>query len=117
MFKRIKTKIEHATTEAYTDENGNVLWYRISPNEGYKLHGIELDEIVVDEYGNETGKVKLGYTKFYTTAGANYDFEKNERKIYAKPDTEEDEIVDVESVDSEIEEKARAYDILMGADE
>ena len=82
MFKRIKTKIEHAKFETYTDENGNVLWYRISPNEGYKLHEITLDENVVDEYGNETGEIKQGFTTSYITAGADYDFEKNERQIY-----------------------------------
>ena len=83
MFKRIKTKIEHATFKARTDENGNILSYRISPNEGYKLHEITLDENVVDEYGNETGEIKQGFTTSYITAGANYDFEKNPREIYA----------------------------------
>lgn len=82
MFKRIKTKIEHATFEAYKDENGNVLWYRISPNEGYKLHEVTLDEIVIDENGNETGEIKQGFTTSYITAGADYDFAKNERQIY-----------------------------------
>ena len=84
MFKKVRTKITHAKTETYTDENGNVLWYRISPNEGYKLHEITLDEIVVDEYGNETGEVKLGFTESYVTAGVDYDFEKNERQIYVE---------------------------------
>ena len=83
MFKRIKTKIEHAKFETYTDENGNVLWYRISPNEGYKLHEVTLDEIVLDENGNETGEIKQGFTTSYITAEAKYDFENNEREIYA----------------------------------
>lgn len=78
MFKRVKTKIEYATTEAYTDENGNILWYRITPNEGYKLH-----EITLDEVENETSEPKLGFTTSYVTAGVNYDFEKNVREIYA----------------------------------
>lgn len=82
MFKRIKTKIEHAKFETYTDENGNILWYRISPNEGYKLHEITLDEIVLDENGNETGEIKQGFTTSYITAGVDYDFVKNERQIY-----------------------------------
>lgn len=84
MFKRIKTKIEHAKFETYTDENGNVLWYRISPNEGYKLHEVTLDEEVCDEETLEsTGEIRLGFTTSYVTAGAGYDFEMNEREIYA----------------------------------
>lgn len=82
MYKRIKTKIEHATTKARLDDDGNILSYRISPNEGYKLHEITLDEPDVDENGNETGEIRLGFTESYVTAGADYDFEKNEREIY-----------------------------------
>lgn len=82
MYKRIKTKIQHATFEARTDENGEIISYRISPNEGYKLHEITLDEIVLDEYGNETGEIKQGFTTSYITAGVDYDFETNERQIY-----------------------------------
>ena len=78
MYKRIKTKIEHATTKARLDADENILSYRISPNEGYKLH-----EITLDEKNDETGEVILGYTNAYVTAGADYDFEKNEREIYA----------------------------------
>lgn len=83
MYKRIKTKVEHASFKVRTDADGNILSYRISPNEGYKLHEITLDEEVCDEYGKETGEIKLGYTESYVTAGAGYDFEKNERQIYA----------------------------------
>jgi hypothetical protein len=82
MYKRIKTKIEHATFRARMDEDGNILSYRISPNEGYKLHEITLDEAVLDENGIETGEVKQGFTTSYITAGVNYDFTKNERQIY-----------------------------------
>lgn len=81
MYKRIKTKIEHATFKTRTDAEGNVLSYRISPNEGYKLH-----EITLDETDDETGEVNPGFTRSYITAGANYDFSKNERKIYIKED-------------------------------
>lgn len=117
MYKEIEAKLENTIFEA-REENGEILSYRIRPAEGYKLHAITLDEEVMNEETLEpTGKIKLGYTKAYVTAGVNYDFEKNDRKIYAKPDTEEDEIVDADSTDSEIEEKAKAYDILMGADE
>lgn len=117
MYKEIEAKLENTIFEARTDENGKVISYRISPAEGYKLHEVTLDEPVTDENGNETSKKKLGYTKSYVTASGSYDFEKNDRKIYAKPESDEEEIVDAESVDSEIKEKAKAYDILIGADE
>ena len=84
MYKKIKTKIEHATFKVRIDADGNILSYRISPNEGYKLHEVTLDEPVVDENGNETGEKKLGFTKSYVTAGVGYDFEKNEREIYVE---------------------------------
>lgn len=117
MYKEIEAKLENTIFEA-REENREIISYRIRPAEGYKLHEVTLDEEVMNEETLEpTGKIKLGYTKAYVTAGVNYDFEKNDRKIYAKPDTEEDEIVDADSTDSEIEEKAKAYDILMGADE
>lgn len=83
MFKEIYPKIPNTIFEAYRNEANETLWYRISPEKGYKLHEITLDEFVVDEFGNETGKIKLGYTESYITAGANYDFCKNERQIYA----------------------------------
>lgn len=82
MYKRIKTKIEHTTFDARTNSNGDIISYRISPDEGYRLHEITLDEIVLDDFGNETGEVKTGFTTSYITAGVSYDFEKNERQIY-----------------------------------
>ena len=57
--------------------------YKIRPCEGYKLHEKSRDETEVDEYGYETGAVIKGYTTGVVTAGADYDFEKNEREIYA----------------------------------
>ena len=78
MYKETESKIENTIFEARTDEKGNILSYRISPKEGYKLH-----EITLDETNEETGEVKLGFTTSYITAGVNYDFEKNERQIYA----------------------------------
>lgn len=83
MYKNIEPKIENTIFEARVDENENIISYRISPSDGYKLHEITLDEKVIDENGNETDKTKLGFTTSYITAGANYDFEKNERQIYA----------------------------------
>ena len=84
MFKEIQPKIENTIFEACQNEADETLWYRISPVEGYKLHEVTLDEEVMNEETLEpTGKIKLGYTKSYVTAGAEYDFEKNEREIYA----------------------------------
>ncbi|MBE7033674.1 MAG: hypothetical protein E7406_05550 [Ruminococcaceae bacterium] len=77
MLKETDTKIKNAIFKARTDENGKILSYRIFPAEGYKLHEITLDEADV-----ETGEVNLGFTESYITAGAGYDFEKNEREIY-----------------------------------
>ena len=84
MYKEIESKIDNTIFEARTDKNGETISYRISPAEGYKLHEITLDEDVIDEETLEsTGEIKLGFTGAYVTAGANYDFEKNERQIYA----------------------------------
>lgn len=83
MFKEIYPKIPNTIFEAYRNEANETLWYRISPEEGYKLHEISLDEPVVDENFNETGEIKLGFTTSYVTAGVFYDFKKNERQIYA----------------------------------
>ena len=84
MYKEIEPKIKNTVFEARIDENGETISYRISPAEGYKLHEITLDEEVVDEEPLEsTGEITIGFTKSYITAGADYDFEKNEREIYA----------------------------------
>ena len=83
MYKEIEAIIENTKCETRIDEKGNIISYRISPLEGYKLHEITLDEPLIDEETlQETGKTKLGFTTSYITAGANYDFEKNERQIY-----------------------------------
>ena len=84
MYKETESKIENTLFEARTAENGKILSYRIRPAKGYKLHEVTLDESVVDEHGNETGEIKKGYTESYVTAGADYDFIKNEREIYAE---------------------------------
>lgn len=118
MYKEIEPIIENTIFEARMSENEEILSYRIFPAEGYKLHETTLDEEVFDEETHEsTGKIKKGYTTSYVTASGTYDFEKNDRQIYAKPENEEDELVNSDFVDPEIEEKAKAYDILMGVDE
>lgn len=83
MYKEIKPLINNTRCEA-REVDGKVISFRIRPVEGYKLHVNTLDEPIIDkETGEETGKIKLGYTISYITAGANYDFVKNERQIYA----------------------------------
>ena len=84
MYKEIEPLIENTICEARVDAEGNVISYLIRPADGYKLHEITLDEPVINEETmEETGEIKLGYTKSYVTAGANYDFVKNDRQIYA----------------------------------
>lgn len=84
MYKEIRPLLENTLCEV-REKNGEIVSYRIRPIEGYKLHEITLDENVIDEDGIETGETKKGFTTSYITAGANYDFEKNEREIYAVP--------------------------------
>lgn len=79
MYKEIKPLLDNILCEA-REKNGKIVSYRIRPAEGYKLHEVTLDEI-----DDKTEKVILGFTNSYITAGANYDFEKNEREIYAVP--------------------------------
>lgn len=73
--------IENAIIEEITINNNKA--YKIRPEKGYKLHEKSRDEAVIDENGNETGEIKRGYTLGVITTGADYDFEKNEREIYA----------------------------------
>lgn len=116
MHKQIEPLIPNTICEA-REQDGKILSYIIRPQEGYKLHEITLDEVVFDkETMQETGEKKLGFTKAYVTASGSYDFEKNERQIYAAP-SDYEAIVKVESDMSEAEEKAKAYDILMGVEE
>lgn len=86
MYKQTEAKLENTIFEA-REMDGKITSYIIRPREGYKLHEITLDEMVFDEETmQETGEKKLGFTKAYVTAGANYDFEKNPREIYAVVD-------------------------------
>lgn len=82
MYKKIEPLVENTLCEA-REKDGITVSYRLRPAEGYKLHEVSLDHMEVDEDGNETGEIILGYTESYITAGANYDFIKNEREIYA----------------------------------
>lgn len=101
--------------------DGVIVYYKVRPAEGYKLHEKGLDMPAYDEEGKETGKIQCGYTTVFTTVGANYDWSKNERKIYAIPIDAEDEILDKEMEENEetyaLKEKAKAYDIITGVAE
>jgi hypothetical protein len=117
MYKEIEPLIENTICEA-REVDGKIVSYRIQPSEGDKLHEKTLDEPIMNkETFEETGKIKCGYTTSYITVGANYDWEKNVSKIYTLPIDAEDEIIDAEVVDSDIEEKAKAYDIITGVEE
>lgn len=85
MYRYIETKIKNTIMQERVNENGNAVNYTILPCDGYKLHEKSRDEIVTDEYGNETGKIKKGYTSGLVTVLANYDFKENIREIYAVP--------------------------------
>jgi hypothetical protein len=85
MYKEIEPLIDNTVCEA-REIDGKIVSYRIRPIEGYQLHEVTLDENVIDENGIETGKIRKGFTESYITAGADYDFEKNEREIYAITD-------------------------------
>ena len=84
MYKDITPIIENTVMQERYNETGKMINYIISPKEGFLLHEKSRDEIVLDESGNETGEIKKGYTKGIVTVLANYDFNENEREIYAK---------------------------------
>jgi hypothetical protein len=83
MYKDIKPIIKNTIMQERVNENGDVVNYTILPCDGYKLHEKSRDENITDEYGNETGKIKKGYTSGLVTVLANYDFKENIREIYA----------------------------------
>ena len=90
MYRDIETLIENTIMQERVNEKGETVSYTILPTNGYKLHEKSRDEIVVDEYGNETGEIIKGYTSGLVTVLANYDFEKNIREIYAVKINSED---------------------------
>lgn len=82
MYKDIETLIENTVMKERYNDNNELINYVISPIKGYMLHEKSRDEIIMDEYGNETG-IKLGYTNGIVTVLINYDFDSNPREIYA----------------------------------
>ena len=83
MYKEITPIIANTVMKERYNEGGVKVNYVISPKEGYLLHEKSRDEAVFDENGNDTGEIKKGFTSGIVTVLANYDFEKNEREIYA----------------------------------
>ena len=83
MYKDIETLIENTKMQERYNDNNELINYVISPVEGYVLHEKSRDEIILDENGNETSEIKLGYTSGIVTVLANYDFKENPREIYA----------------------------------
>ena len=65
--------------------NGKFSSYRVNANEGYKLHDEILDDFELDENGNETDKIILGFSEGTKSCGANYDWKENPREFYAIP--------------------------------
>ena len=80
----IPSLVENTTTQKRIDvETGKTLSYWIRPDEGYLIHTKEYDEPVYDEETmEETGEIRLGFTRGLVTVGHNYDFETNQREIY-----------------------------------
>ena len=75
--------IENAIITEYYNKNNELQAYRISPIVGYKLHIKTRDENVMDEFGNPTGEIKLGFTNTFVQVYKDYDFDKNELEIYS----------------------------------
>ena len=84
MVKAVEPKYLHTVQEAYySDTTGELIGYRISPEDGYKLHDKERDVYIADPETGEVIEDSKGFTSGILTVGWNYDFEANPREIYA----------------------------------
>ena len=83
MYKDIEPIIKNTVMQKRVNEKGETVNYTILPAAGYVLHEKSRDEAIFDESGTATGEIKKGYTGGIVTVLENYDFEKNEREIYA----------------------------------
>lgn len=84
-YKEIeKTLILNTKMKQGVDNKGTIRFFRISPNEGYKLHDKLRDWEEVNPETNETTLHK-GYTEIIASCGADYDFKANPREFYAVP--------------------------------
>lgn len=85
----METLIENATMKKRVDDTtGELLSYRIYPNEGYVLHSTSYDKEVFDEEtGEPTGEILPGFIPYpaFVTVGYNYDFTANPRQLYCVP--------------------------------
>ena len=88
MYKDITPIIENTIMQERYNDNGELINYVISPIEGYLLHEKSRDEMIVDEQGNDTGEIKKGFTSGIITVLVNYDFDINNREIYAVKESE-----------------------------
>ena len=88
MYKDIEPIIKNTVMKERYNDNGEKVNYIISPQKGYLLHEKSRDEAIFDENGVDTGEIKKGYTSGIVTVLANYDFEKNERELYAVKEDE-----------------------------
>lgn len=75
------TEFRHPTT-------GRFLGWYVKPDSGYVLHEITHDEEILDMYGTPTGEWRTCYTRATIFVEYSYDFELNERQIYAKLESE-----------------------------
>lgn len=75
-------------TEQYNHNTGRFLGWWVTPDPGYVMHEISHDEEVFDDEGNPTGEWVPGYTRATIFVEYSYDFELNEREIYAKLESE-----------------------------
>ena len=85
-YEKTETIIENTTMQKMIDEKTNeLIAYRITPNEGFKLHSETRDNEIFDPNTLEsTGKIELGFVNYpsFVQVGYNYDFEINESQLY-----------------------------------
>lgn len=75
---------ENTKTCGCFDDNGKLIAYHITPDDGYLIHTKFYDTPIINEETlEETGEVTKGYTDSYIVIRSNYDFEKNPFNIYA----------------------------------
>lgn len=78
----VPSLIENTSMKLRTSD-GIPTHYTITPNSGYVLHDKGMDEPVLDDEGNETGEIVLGYRTSTASVGASYDWTENPREFYA----------------------------------
>lgn len=88
MLRDVTPYFENTTMQAYYNNDGMLLSYRIHAADGYVIHDKETDAPILDpDTLEETGEIMLGYC-YQLSVGFNYDFEANPREIYAVPENE-----------------------------